>query len=148
MLSLHEGPNRPENMQPVWHVCGHETHFSCFADLLKVDTMKIASFNIRRLGPSKLSDKNIVKYLIKVSLMTVQWDHIVKTPNRPKHPFPVDLLSVQYHHYAGGGGQIRQSYNQISGGAQQHWVCMNLQRFFSSSPSQQPEFNMPFLPQR
>lgn len=34
---------------------------------LKVDTMKIASFNIRRMGPSKLSDKNIVKYLIKVS---------------------------------------------------------------------------------
>ncbi|XP_043078795.1 deoxyribonuclease 1 like 4, tandem duplicate 2 [Puntigrus tetrazona] len=28
--------------------------------------MKIASFNIRRLGPSKLSDKNIVKYLIKI----------------------------------------------------------------------------------
>lgn len=28
--------------------------------------MKIASFNIRRMGPSKLSDKNIVKYLIKI----------------------------------------------------------------------------------
>ncbi|XP_051980396.1 deoxyribonuclease-1-like [Xyrauchen texanus] len=28
--------------------------------------MKIASFNIRRLGPSKLSDNNIVKYLIKI----------------------------------------------------------------------------------
>ncbi|XP_016360521.1 deoxyribonuclease gamma-like isoform X1 [Sinocyclocheilus anshuiensis] len=30
------------------------------------DTMKIASFNIRRMGPSKLSDQNIVKYLIKI----------------------------------------------------------------------------------
>lgn len=28
--------------------------------------MKIASFNIQRLGPTKLSDKNIVKYLIKI----------------------------------------------------------------------------------
>lgn len=28
--------------------------------------MKIASFNIKRLGPSKLSDKNVVKYLIKI----------------------------------------------------------------------------------
>uniref|UniRef100_A0A3B1K1E6 Deoxyribonuclease n=1 Tax=Astyanax mexicanus TaxID=7994 RepID=A0A3B1K1E6_ASTMX len=28
--------------------------------------MKIASFNVRRLGLSKLSDKNVVKYLIKI----------------------------------------------------------------------------------
>uniref|UniRef100_A0A9R1SK55 Deoxyribonuclease 1 like 4, tandem duplicate 2 n=2 Tax=Cyprinus carpio TaxID=7962 RepID=A0A9R1SK55_CYPCA len=28
--------------------------------------MKIASFNIRRMGPSKLSNKNIVNYLIKI----------------------------------------------------------------------------------
>lgn len=29
--------------------------------------MKIASFNVRRLGLSKLSDENIVNYLIKVT---------------------------------------------------------------------------------
>ncbi|KAK2906663.1 hypothetical protein Q8A67_005648 [Cirrhinus molitorella] len=28
--------------------------------------MKIASFNIQRMGPSKLSDKNVVKHLIKI----------------------------------------------------------------------------------
>lgn len=30
--------------------------------------MKIASFNVRRLGLSKLSDESIVEYLIKVRI--------------------------------------------------------------------------------
>ncbi|KAK3536484.1 hypothetical protein QTP86_013815, partial [Hemibagrus guttatus] len=33
---------------------------------IKTNIMKIAAFNIRRLGSSKLSDENIVKYLIKI----------------------------------------------------------------------------------
>ncbi|KAL0161404.1 hypothetical protein M9458_045129, partial [Cirrhinus mrigala] len=31
-----------------------------------VGTMKIASFNIQRMGSSKLSDKKVVKHLIKI----------------------------------------------------------------------------------
>ncbi|KAI4871877.1 hypothetical protein NFI96_020469, partial [Prochilodus magdalenae] len=34
--------------------------------LFQAVIMKIASFNIQRLGASKLSDKNVVKYLIKI----------------------------------------------------------------------------------
>ncbi len=56
-------------MKPVWSVVVVKLVSLCDAVcFLKVDIMKIASFNIRRMGPSKLSDKNIVKYLIKVSL--------------------------------------------------------------------------------
>ncbi|KAL7837636.1 hypothetical protein SRHO_G00273470 [Serrasalmus rhombeus] len=33
---------------------------------IKAVIMKIASFNVRRLGLSKLADKNVVKYLIKI----------------------------------------------------------------------------------
>ncbi len=69
IICLHYLPNRPENMKPVWSVVVVKLVSLCDAVcFLKVDIMKIASFNIRRMGPSKLSDKNIVKYLIKVSL--------------------------------------------------------------------------------
>lgn len=119
----------------------------CFSGLLKVDTMKIASFNIRRMGPSKLSNKNIVNYLIKVSLLSdclrkshskssqqdIKIDHNTLSPQIFSRYSIIVLLEV-----VDKSGKAIDKFLQELNSTGSVWT---LQRFSSPSVAQKPKLS-------